>query len=185
MSASSTTFSQRKASRPLPTPRAEVQVRSSEGAASSAQNDVYVVTTDQASPDPLTEVELDQQPPVRQASRSTTLSSAHRVGSIPDDIIIPAHHQNGDPESAYSSDTPTYMAIPTGDVSVNTPQADPPPPRRKEMSILRMRVWIAFCVVFITFAPAISIYLGFTKHTKDMTYATNSVPPDSENRTVG
>ncbi|EAU87517.2 hypothetical protein CC1G_11189 [Coprinopsis cinerea okayama7 len=45
-----------------------------------------------------------------------------------------------------------------------------PNDERRQMSILRIRLWIGFCFAFIVLAPVISIVMGYHLHSNDMVY---------------
>ncbi|KAH6911934.1 hypothetical protein BKA70DRAFT_1098864 [Coprinopsis sp. MPI-PUGE-AT-0042] len=51
------------------------------------------------------------------------------------------------------------------------------------MSVLRIRLWIAFCVAFFVLAPVVSILLGVNLHARDMQYIQLD-RPDFPGRTV-
>jgi hypothetical protein len=53
----------------------------------------------------------------------------------------------------------------------------------KPMSVLRIRLWIAFCVAFFVLAPVVSILLGVSLHAKDMHYD-QLERPEYDGRTV-
>lgn len=58
-----------------------------------------------------------------------------------------------------------------------------PTPPTKPLSPLRLKLWLGMCIAFTILAPVISIVLGVTAHSREMSYPGTDAPP-FDGRTV-